>query len=272
MVKQLGIPTYFLTLTCADLRWEELPYISNKLNLGLSEEELKNLSYQEICNLLNNNPVLVASHFQYRIEVFFEESMIDGPLGKTKYYTLRNEFQERGSPHVHSFIWILNGPNIQNEAAYIKFLEQTINAQLPDPLNDPELFELVKTYQVHAHSKICWKYKKNKCGFSYGRFFTEKTIIAKPRDPELTNDEKQELLAWRKTLLKKIKKYIDDNLNSVKTNVIDPTKNKFTQSLSIQEILDEVEISKDDYYKALSISKDDDSELVRNHCDVGLKA
>ena len=37
MVKQLGIPTYFLTLSCADLRWKELPYISNKLNnLGLS--------------------------------------------------------------------------------------------------------------------------------------------------------------------------------------------------------------------------------------------
>ena len=48
MVKQLGIPTYFLTLPCADLRWEELPYIINILNnLGLSEEELKNMSYQE---------------------------------------------------------------------------------------------------------------------------------------------------------------------------------------------------------------------------------
>ena len=65
MVKQLGIPTYFLTLSCADLRWEELPYIINKLNnLGLSDKELKNLSSQERCNLLNNNPVLVARHFQ----------------------------------------------------------------------------------------------------------------------------------------------------------------------------------------------------------------
>ena len=31
VVKQLGIPTYFLTFTCGDLRWEELPYI-NKLD------------------------------------------------------------------------------------------------------------------------------------------------------------------------------------------------------------------------------------------------
>ena len=47
MVKQLEIPTYFLTLSCADLRWEELPYIISKLNnLGLSEEELENLNYK----------------------------------------------------------------------------------------------------------------------------------------------------------------------------------------------------------------------------------
>ena len=68
MVKQLGIPTYFLALSCADLRWEELPYIIEKLNnLGLSDEELKNLSYQERCNLLNKNPVLVARYFQYKV-------------------------------------------------------------------------------------------------------------------------------------------------------------------------------------------------------------
>ena len=72
MVKLLGIPTYFLTLSCTDLRWEELPYIINRLNnLGLSKEEQKNLSYQERYNLLNNNPVLVAMQFQYKVEVFF---------------------------------------------------------------------------------------------------------------------------------------------------------------------------------------------------------
>ena len=36
MVKQLRIPTYFLTLLCDDLRWEKLSYIINKLKtLGL---------------------------------------------------------------------------------------------------------------------------------------------------------------------------------------------------------------------------------------------
>ena len=166
MVKQLGIPTYFSTLSCADLRWEEVPYIINRLNNpGLSEEELKNLSYQERCSLLNNNPVLVARHFQYEVEVFFNEIILDGPLGKTKYYATRIEFQERGSPYVHSFIWIFNAPNIQNQADCISFIEKTINAELPNHLNDLVLLELVKTNQVHAQSRTCWKYNKKKCGF-----------------------------------------------------------------------------------------------------------
>ena len=67
-----------------------------------------------------------------------------------------------------------------------------------------------------------------------------------------------------------------------KVNVIDPRKDNFTQSLSISAILDELEISKDDYYRALSISKDEDLELdlkrqpdscfVNNNFGVGLKA
>ena len=43
--------------------------------------------------------------------------------------------------------------------------------------------------------------------------------------------------------------------------MIDPTKDNFTEPFSIQEILDELQVSKDDYYKALSVSKDDYLEL-----------
>ena len=280
MVKQLGILTYFLTLLSADLRWGELPYIMNKLNnLGLSNEELKNLSYQERCNLLNKNPVLVARHFQYKVEVSFKKTILDGPLRKTKYYAIRIEFQEIGSPHVHSFIWIFNAPNIQNETVYIEFIEKTINAQLPDHLKGPELFELVKTYQVHVHSRRM--YNKNECHFSYGGYFTEKTIIATPLNSQFSNDEKEEILTWRNALLKKAKGYIDIDLNPAKVNVKDLTRVTVTQPLSFQEILDELEISKEDYYRALSISKDEDLELhlkrqpnfcfVNNYFDIGLK-
>ena len=59
----------------AGLRWEKLPYIINKLNnFGRCDEKLKTLSYQERCNLLNNNPVIVARHFQYKVEVYFQRN------------------------------------------------------------------------------------------------------------------------------------------------------------------------------------------------------
>ena len=45
-------------------------------------------------------------------------------------------------------MWIFNAPNIQNETANIDFSEKTINARLLNHLKDPEIFELVKTYQV----------------------------------------------------------------------------------------------------------------------------
>ena len=59
MVKQLRISTYFMKLSCTGVRPEEIPHIISKLNnFELSEEELKDLSYQERCNILNNSPVL----------------------------------------------------------------------------------------------------------------------------------------------------------------------------------------------------------------------
>ena len=71
------------------------------------------------------------------------------------------------------------------------------------------------------------------------------------------------------------------NMNLAKVNIIDPTKENFTQPLSVQEILDELEISNVDCYRALSILKDEDLKLqlerkpnswfVNNYFDVGLK-
>ena len=44
MVKQFVIPTNFPALTYADLSWEKLPQLINKMiSLGFSDEKLKNL-------------------------------------------------------------------------------------------------------------------------------------------------------------------------------------------------------------------------------------
>ena len=44
MVKQLGIPTFFMTLSCADLHWNELISIIVKLNVeNLQEKSINNM-------------------------------------------------------------------------------------------------------------------------------------------------------------------------------------------------------------------------------------
>ena len=105
MIKQLGLPTYFITLSCADLRWHELIEIIYKLNEGdiLTDEDIHSMNYFDKAKIANSNPVFLARHFKYRVEVFFKEIVSDGPLGKIKHYAIRVNFQVRSSPH-NSFV------------------------------------------------------------------------------------------------------------------------------------------------------------------------
>ena len=68
MIKQLGVLTFFLTLSCATLKWNDVFYAISKVN-GI--DEINGMSYSDRFNLLNENPVIVARHFQYRVELFF---------------------------------------------------------------------------------------------------------------------------------------------------------------------------------------------------------
>lgn len=72
MVKLVGIPASFMTLSCADLTWPELfQIIGNTQVLDLTEEKIEAKSYNERCSMLNLNPAIVAKHFQLKVETFF---------------------------------------------------------------------------------------------------------------------------------------------------------------------------------------------------------
>ena len=63
---------------------------------------------------------------------------------------------------------------------YKKRVDSIVRSDLPDSVNEPILFELVKTCQIHHHSKTCRKFRNEKCRFNFGTFFTTRTIIAQP--------------------------------------------------------------------------------------------
>ena len=68
-------------------------------------EDIKEMSYQERCKVLNKNVVLVARHFQLSVA---QGHCSNGPLGKTHYYAICVKFEIRVNLHIHSFIWIPN--------------------------------------------------------------------------------------------------------------------------------------------------------------------
>ena len=156
MVKQLGIPTWFMTLSCADLRWPELfQIIARTEGKKMTSAQVDALSYINRCNMVNTNSVIVAKHFQHRVETFFCEVLLSkvNPIGKIIYYALRIEFQMRGSPHLHSLIWTSDcpKPTHDNKQAYIDYIDQHVQAYLPIEEDDPDLQSWLK-HQKHTHS------------------------------------------------------------------------------------------------------------------------
>ena len=105
MVKQLGLPNFFMTLSCMDLRQHKLiSIIASLRGENIHGEDIQNIDFFTRCSYLNLNPVSLARHSQYRVETVFHVIAPDGPLGKVKYHAIRIEFQVFGSPHIHSFL------------------------------------------------------------------------------------------------------------------------------------------------------------------------
>eukprot|EP00111_Clytia_hemisphaerica_P014081 TCONS_00041443-protein len=283
MVKQLGLPTFFHTLSCADLKWPEIVDIIQKMKgKEMTEDQIRALSYMERTQILQSNPVVLARHFQYRLECYFKHIIAKGALGgKLKHHVIRIEFQARGSAHAHCLIWIENAPILTYETIdeYTEFVDKFVKCDFPEDTNS-ELYDLVKTYQIHRHSKSCRPFKNRPCRYLFGKFFTEKTIIAVPLDENLPN--KEEILNTRKAILSPVKQYIDKNFDPRFNNVHDPAKENYREPKSINEILEELGIEKQVYYENLAISTDKSFQIhykrstsacfVNNYFEEGLRA
>ena len=122
---------YSLTLSRADLRCNELRYITNKFNeVDLSDKKLENLSYHKRGKLMMITLFLLQDTFSIKSKFPLKKIAIYGRLDKTRYYALQIAFQERSNPHIHSFVWILNAPATERENSYIDFLEGSVSASL----------------------------------------------------------------------------------------------------------------------------------------------
>ena len=84
MVRQLGIPTWFLTLSAADMKWPDvIQIIARQYGVILSKDDVINMPWIKKSEWLHSNPVTAARHFQYHLELFWKEVIMSKakPIG-----------------------------------------------------------------------------------------------------------------------------------------------------------------------------------------------
>ena len=114
MIRQLGTPTWFFTLSAAaDMKWPDMiQNIAKQYGVTYTDDDVAALSFEEKSNWLRRNPVTAARYFQYRLNEFFQNFLKSPaePLGEIVGYAIRIEFQARGPPHDHTVLWIKDAP------------------------------------------------------------------------------------------------------------------------------------------------------------------
>ena len=189
MIRQLGTPTWFFTLSAADMKWPDtIRMIARQHGVSYSDDDIKNLSFEERSKWLRQNPITATRHFQYRLATFFKEFLKSSahPLGEIVDEAVRIEFQNRGSPHAHCVLWVKNAPKFgeQTDQEVCDFIDKYVSCSIPE--EEGQLKELVLSLQKHRHSSYC---KRNrKCRFSFPHPPSTCTLIARPPiDTELPN-------------------------------------------------------------------------------------
>ena len=247
MVRQLGTPTWFHTLSAADMKWPDvIQTIARQYGVTYTDEQVSALSFEEKSNWIRRNPVTAARHYQYRLNTYFQDFLKSpaNPLGELVDYATRIEFQARGSPHAHCMLWVKDAPRygVASNAEICQFIDQYITCAIP--AEDGMLKYLVLLLQQHKHSSYCKKTKG--CRFNFPHPPSNQTLIA---EPGVNPTESMELLT-------KVRKVLADNPND---------------DLSLDQLLTKADVSLDQYVSALEVSTKGSTVILKrkpNECNI----
>ena len=206
MIRQLSLPTWFMSLSAADTRWTDLLRMLAKLNDGIdySEKELENLSWQEKTKLVQKDPVTCSRYFDHRVQEFLNTVLKSScePIGKLLDYFYRVEFQQHGSPHIHMLVWIENAPTLEtnSEGEIVQFVDKYLTCN-----TDNEKTANLVGLQSHKHSKTCRKKGKPICRFGFPLPPLPRTMLLYPLEEDVDKYKKKNT-----DLLKAMNEYKDN--------------------------------------------------------------
>ena len=161
MLRSIGIPTWFLTLSAADLHWPGMiQAVAMQFGRQISQKEVLKMTMEERSKYLQQNPVTGAQMFQHRVEKFFTQYLLSdsNPIGHIVEYVIKIEFQMRGSPHTYCLLWVEDSPKINQDRdeSVCQFIDKYITAQIPQLTNGTKHdIVLLKHLQKHVRSDYC---------------------------------------------------------------------------------------------------------------------
>ena len=189
MIKNIGPPTWFITLSANDINWEDLiSILCKRHNMPSDVASIQKLSRDEKVKLMTSDPITTARHFSHRVHHFIHRVILskDHPIGEVSDHFWRIEFQQRGSPHVHSLWWIKDAPNLDTIDGLKQapdFIDKYITTKIPDLGQDDDLRSKVLSLQSHHHTKTCRKYKSDgPCRFGFPQPLQDQTKMLSTED------------------------------------------------------------------------------------------
>ena len=246
MIRQLGIPTWFLTLSAAEMKWPEvIQIIARQYGEILSDEAVSNMTWEEKTTWLKRNPVTAARHFQYRLDQFWKTFITSKakPIGEVNDYMIRIEFQARGSPHAHTILWIKDAPQYgkDSDENVTEFIDKYQVCSYPH--DDEELQSLVQL-QKHTHSSSCLRY--GLCRFGIPKMPSPVTLISS--EPE-NADEKLNIVNGAKELFSRVQKILDEIPDF--------------ENVTLEHVLEASGVTMEEYINALEVSKNGHSVVLQ---------
>lgn len=161
MIRQLGKPTMFLTLSASEYDWNDLLRLLYRLENNGSEWEgggvpETSMSSDLQTTLVNEDPVTCCLYFNKLVDtiIFILSNSSYSPFGR--YHVVdwfkRVVFQQQGSSHCHILLWLANDP----KESVSEHMPQTIT--LLDALCSVDESKIERTYRhKHKHTFTCYK-------------------------------------------------------------------------------------------------------------------